>query len=317
MAGGHRTYTIRRSPARRNRAEDELTNSRTLPTFAERLRNASESQHSLLCVGLDPDRRRMPSDLDVLDFNRAIVDATSDLVCAYKTNLAFYLALGSEGIRALERTMEHIRATAPEVVLIYDCKAGDIPSSTEQYAKAVFETFGFDCATVNAYGGRDTLEPFLRYEGKGVFVWCRSSNRDAKDFQDLPVSVGVDRAPLYQVIAREVSEWGSGENVGLVVGATYPDDVRDVRDLCPDMPLLVPGVGAQRGDLESTVRYGVDANSGNLVINASRSILYASSEKEAFADAARAEARNLLDFINHTLESTLPEELKTRIGPAS
>ena len=259
----------------------------------------------------------MPPDLDVLDFSRAIVDATSDLVCAYKTNLAFYLALGSEGIRALERTTEHIRTVAPEVVLICDLKAGDVPSSTEQYAKAVFETFGFDCATVNAYGGRDTLEPFLRYEGKGVFVWCRSSNRSAKDFQDLPVSVGADKTPLYKVIAREVSEWGSRGSVGLVVGATYPDDVRDVRDLCPDMPLLVPGVGAQRGDLESTVRHGVDASSGNLVISASRSVLYASDEKNAFADAARAAAGNIRDSINRTRELTLPEDVKTRIGSAS
>ncbi len=259
----------------------------------------------------------MPSDLDVLDFNRAIVDATSDLVCAYKANLAFYLALGSEGIRALERTVEHIRTVAPEVVLICDFKAGDIPSSTEQYAKAVFETFGFDCATVNAYGGRDTLEPFLRYDGKGVFVWCRSSNGGAKDFQDLQVSVGADKAPLFKAIAREVSEWGSGGSVGLVVGATYPDDVRDVRELCPDLPLLVPGVGAQGGDLESTVRYGVDASSGNLVISASRSVVYASSEKEAFADAARAAARSLRDLINHTRELALPEDVKTRIGSAS
>ncbi len=259
----------------------------------------------------------MPSDLDVLDFNRAIVDATSDLVCAYKTNLAFYLAQGSDGIRALERTVEHIRTAAPEAVLICDFKAGDIPVATEQYAKAVFETFGFDCATVNAYGGRDTLDPFLRHEGKGVFVWCRSSNRSAKDFQDLPVSVGGDKAPLYQAIAREVSGWGSGGSVGLVVGATYPDDVRVVRELCPGMPLLVPGVGAQKGDLESTVRYGVDASLGNLIINSSRSVLYASSERSAFADAARDEAMSLRDHMNTTLGFMLLEEQESRTGSAS
>jgi orotidine-5'-phosphate decarboxylase len=272
--------------------------------FLEKLLKAARTNESLLCVGLDPDPELMPAGMGVLEFNRAIVDATSDLVCAYKPNLAFYEALGTEGLRALEKTVTHIPDTIP---VIGDAKRGDIGSTARAYARALFETLGFDAATVNPYLGYDSLEPFIEYQGKGVFILCRTSNAGSVDFQDLVLSgksAGVEggRRPLFEVVALKAREWNALGNVGLVVGATYPEELRRVRQLCPEMPLLIPGIGAQGGDPASAVRYGVDARGEKAIISSSRQIIYAypgGGEKGGdFAAAARGAALKLRDEIN-------------------
>ena len=225
--------------------------------FVDKLTAAVELNKSLLCVGLDPDLSFMPLD-DVFDFNRAIIDATKSSVCAYKPNLAFYEALGIPGLQALQQTVEYIRQRASGVLIIGDAKRGDVGNTAEAHARALFETWGFDAATVNPFGGGDTLQPFLDYRDRGVFVWCRSSNPGAGEFQDLVLAGDGGAERLYEIIARRASEWNTGGNVGLVVGATYPRELNQLRDLCPGMPILIPGIGAQEGALEDSVRGGID-----------------------------------------------------------
>jgi len=266
-------------------------------TFLQKLDAACASSKSLLCVGLDPDPPRMPV-ANVFDFNRAIIDATADLVCAYKPNLAFYEALGLKGLEALQRTVDHARRAAPHALLIGDGKRGDIDSSSAAYAKALFEVWGFDAVTVNAWGGGDSLAPFFSYADRGVFIWCRSSNPGAHDFQDLAPS---DK-PLYQHMARQAQTWNKNGNIGLVVGATYPRELAQLRALAPDMPFLIPGVGAQAGDLKTAVLAGVDKSGRRAVINSSRGILYASKGPD-FAGAARRKAQETRDSINAILAS--------------
>ena len=269
-----------------------------MASFRERLGHVSEANRTLLCVGLDPDPASMAVP-DAADFNRAIVDATADLVCAYKPNLAFYEALGSAGIVALERTVAHIRERAPDVVVIADAKRGDMASSSARYARALFETWGFDAATVNGYQGGEALEPFLDYEDKGVFVLCKTSNPGASEFQDIVLASG---RRLFEEVACRAAEWNTRGNVGLVVGATYPDDLATVRGICPAMPVLLPGVGAQGGDLEASVRAGVDADGRGLVVSSSRGVIYASREPADFATAARSAAVELRSRIAAVLE---------------
>ena len=272
-----------------------------MPTFTELLRTASETTQSLLCVGLDPDPARLPV-ADAAEFNRAIVSATADLVCAYKPNLAFYEALGLRGWGALEKTILHIRGAAPDCVIIGDCKRGDIDSSAAAYTTAMFDVWGFDAATVNPWGGMDTVEPWLTNPEKGAFIWCRGSNRGAADIQDLAVSgVGNLEQPVYLRLARRSQQRASQGNLGLVVGATAPQQLADVRGICPDLPILIPGIGAQGGDLADSVRCGVDASGRLAVINASRSVIYASSGAD-YAAAARHAASLLRDEINATLD---------------
>ena len=269
--------------------------------FAQRLYSASQSSRSLVCVGLDPDPGLMPIS-DVFKFNRRIVDSTRDLVCAYKPNFPFYEALGLSGLNALERTVEHIRKVAPDVLLIADCKRGDIGSTNTMYAKALFDTWGFDAATVNAWGGSDSVEPYLEYKDRGVIVWCRSSNPGAAEFQDLPVKYDGSHIPLYEWMAVKLNEWNEAGNVGVVAGATYPGELGKIRERCPGMPMLVPGIGAQGGDLEGSLVHGLDADIPNLLISSSRGIIYASSDAETFAEAARRAALELRDSINEILE---------------
>ena len=259
--------------------------------FLEKLLQAARSNRSLLCIGLDPDPELMPK-VDVFQFNRAIIDATSDLVCAYKPNLAFYEALGIEGLKALERTVAYIPKGIP---IIGDAKRGDIGSTARAYARALFETLGFDAATVNPYLGYDSLEPFMEYKEKGVFILCRTSNVGSADFQALTLTE--TSRPLFELVAQRAREWNLYGNLGLVVGATYPEELRRVRQICPEMPLLIPGIGAQGGDLASAVRYGVDAKGEKAIISSSRQIIYA-SRGEDFAAAAREAALNLRDQIN-------------------
>jgi orotidine-5'-phosphate decarboxylase len=251
-------------------------------------------------VGLDPDPELMPVS-DVYEFNRAIVDATRDVVCAYKPNFPFYEALGLPGLKALERTVEHIRKVEPNALLIADCKRGDIGSTNTMYARALFDTWGFDAATVNAWGGSDSMEPYLEYKDRGVIVWCRSSNPGAVEFQNVPVEYEGERIPLYEWMAVKLREWNEAGNVGVVAGATHPNELGKVRERCPGMPMLVPGIGAQGGDLEASLVHGLDADIPNLMISSSRGITYASRDPDTFAEAARRAALELRGSINEIL----------------
>jgi len=257
--------------------------------FTDRLLSASRKNKSWLCIGLDPDPELVPK-VEVLQFNKAIIEATSDLVCAYKPNLAFYEALGTEGLAILEKTIKCVPGRIP---VIGDAKRGDIGNTARAYARALFSVLGFDAATVNPYLGFDSIEPFINYQDKGVFILCRTSNKGATDFQDLR-SNGL---PLYEAVAQKAKQWNIHGNIGLVVGATYPEELKKVRSICPEMPLLIPGVGAQGGDLASAVGYGMDAQGEKAIINVSRQILYASKEKD-FAQAARNVAEKLRSQIN-------------------
>jgi orotidine-5'-phosphate decarboxylase len=265
-------------------------------TFIEKLSAVSQKNRSLLCIGLDPAPNLMPIK-DVFRFNREIVDATADLVCAYKPNLAFYEALGMKGLKALEKTLAHI---PEEIPVIGDAKRADIASSSEAYARALFQYFGFDAATVNPYLGEDSIAPFITYGDKGVFILCKTSNVGAANFQELlcsePASAGNTR-PLFEMVALKATEWNTHGNIGLVVGATHPQQLRRVRELCPELPLLIPGIGTQGGDLAAVIRYGVDDKEQKVVINCSRQIIYASKGKD-FARAVRSEALMLRDRIN-------------------
>ncbi len=270
--------------------------------FTERLEQASAATKSLVCVGLDPDPARMPV-TGVFEFNRAIVDATAGLVSAYKPNLAFYEAMGLAGLEDLRKTIAHIRSAAPAAVIIGDAKRGDIGPSAQAYAKAMFQVWGFDAITINAWGGQDTVAPFLEDESKGVFVWCRGSNPGSADFQDIQVEVeDKSSIPLYRKMALDCQEWNTNGNLGLVVGATVPRQLQDVRAACPTMPFLIPGVGAQGGDLEAAVRQGADSRGRAALINSSRGIIYASSGAD-FAEAAAREADKLRTSINEVLEA--------------
>ena len=271
-----------------------------MPTFAQRLLNASETAQSLLCIGLDIDPKQIPV-ADPNEFNRAIVSSTADLVCAYKPNLAFYEALGIPGMHILEATLAHIRDVAPHCIIIGDCKRGDIDVSANAYATAMFDVWGFDAVTVNPWGGMDTVEPWLKYPERGAFVWCRGSNRGAADLQDLPISgMGNLTQPAYLRLARRTQQRATHGNLGVVVGATAPHQLASVREVCPELPILIPGVGTQGGDLDESVRHGVDRRGRMAVINSARGIIYASSGPD-YAEAARNRAMELRDGINATL----------------
>ena len=267
--------------------------------FIEKLTGVSRKNKSLLCVGLDPDPKLMSDKVTVFEFNKAIIDATADLVCAYKPNFAFYEAMGKAGLDALKRTAEYIPAAIP---VIADAKRGDIGNTAKAYAEAIFSYYKFDAATVSPYLGFDSLEPFIQYHDKGIFILCRTSNPGAVDFQSLIAEVDNKKLPLFEIVALKAQQWNTHGNLGLVVGATYPDELRTIRQSHPDMPLLIPGIGAQGGDLATTVRYGVDAQGERAIINSSRQILYASREKD-FAVAARRAALAMRDQINEQLTS--------------
>ena len=261
--------------------------------FIDKLSSASRVSSSLVCIGLDPDPESMV-EVDVFTFNKAIIDATRDLVCAYKLNLAFYQALGIDGLDVLKRTIEYVPDDIP---VIGDAKCGDVENTARFYARALFDVFGFDAATVNPYMGYDSVEPFLGYDEKGVFILSRTSNTGAADFQSLLFS----GMPLFELVAEKAREWNRNGNIGLVVGATYPEGVRRVREICPNMVLLIPGVGAQGGGLADAVRYGVGAGGGMTIISSSRRIIYASDGAD-FAMAARSAAIALRDEINAYLK---------------
>jgi orotidine-5'-phosphate decarboxylase len=268
-----------------------------LKSFIERLNEAWKAHDSLVCVGLDPEPERFPRHIaampaPIFEFNRAIIDATADLVCAYKPQFAHYAASGAED--QLARTIEYIKKNHPAVQVILDVKRGDIGSTAERYATEAFVRYGADAATVNPYLGTDSLEPFLRHADKGVIVLCRTSNPGGRELQELMAP----DTPLYQVVARLAAQrWNSRGNCLLVVGATNPAELAQVRALVGDMPLLVPGVGAQGGDVAQAVRCGQTAAGTGLLISSSRAILYA-SQGEDFARAARQATAVLRTEIN-------------------
>ena len=266
-------------------------------TFIERLRQAWAAQNTLLCVGLDPDPARLPRHLadskyPIFEFGRAIVDATADLVCAFKPQIAYYAAARAED--QLEMTIAHVRQRHPGIPVILDAKRGDVGSTAEMYAREVFLRYQADAVTVSPYLGFDSLQPYLDYADKGVIVLCRTSNPGARDVQDIE-SGG---RKLYQLIAEIAArDWNANANVLLVVGATYPQELGEIRTIVGDMPLLVPGVGAQGGDVAAVFANGATADGTGLIISSSRAVLYASSGAD-YAAAARAAALKLRDEIN-------------------
>lgn len=268
---------------------------RDVASFRQKFERWSRANDSLVCVGLDPDPARLPMQWlsthdPVFDFNRRIVEATLDLVCAYKPNLAFYEALGPGGLEALWRTVELLPVDMP---VILDFKAGDIDHSAANYAKAAFEVWGFDAVTVNPYMGTDSIDPFVAYSHRCTFVLIRTSNRSAGQFQDLVVN----GEPLYRRVARELLSRYTSEALGLVVGATAPAQLADIRSLAPDRLILVPGIGPQGGDAEAAVRAGLDPEGTGLMVAASRAIIYASGDRD-FPQQARLKAMELRNFIN-------------------
>jgi orotidine-5'-phosphate decarboxylase len=266
-------------------------------TFMEALRARWERSGSLVCVGLDPEPAKFPArfagDADaVFAFCRDIVDATAAYACCFKPQFAHFAALGAEG--ALARLVAHVHAAHPGIPVILDAKRGDIGSTARHYAAEAFDRYGADAATVNPYLGRDSLQPYLDRADKGVVVLCRTSNPGAGDLQDLVV----DGRPLYQHVAEKVArDWNGHGNCMLVVGATWPEQLREVRAIAGDVPFLVPGVGAQGGDPEAVVRNARTADGTGLVVSSSRAILYASSGDD-YAEAAAAAARELRDTLN-------------------
>jgi orotidine-5'-phosphate decarboxylase len=262
--------------------------------FRAKLAEATDRQQSVLCVGLDPDPRLAPPELVGQDgwierFCLGIVEATSDLVCAYKPNVAFFEALGEDGYRGLRRTVDGL---PKNLVRIGDAKRGDIGSTAEAYAKALYEVWGFDVVTVSPLLGPDTLQPFLAYKDRGIFALCKTSNPGSGTLQDLPVPYEGRTVPLYELIARQMAaldgESAAGQ-IGLVVGATYPEQAREIRAAAPALPFLVPGVGVQQGDIWAAVDAGLDADGRGIVVNASRGITYASTGSD-WQEAARAAA---------------------------
>lgn len=278
--------------------------------FMELLR-ARWSEGKFVCVGLDTDFRKIPEwfrrkvfaleGAPLLEYNKAIVDATKDLVCAYKPNLAFYEAQGAPGITTLQMTCEYIREVAPGVPIIADAKRADIGSTNEGYVQFLFDYLRADATTVHPYLGREALAPFLEQEGKGIFVLCRTSNPGAGEFQDLECITSPGYSlPLYKEAAFHVQDdWapGSTADLGLVVGATNPNEIAKVRDIASTLPFLIPGVGAQGGDVEAAVKAGVDSRGEGIIINSSRGIIFASANGD-FAEVAAQKTIELSDEIN-------------------
>ncbi len=272
--------------------------------FIELFQRTLRERQSLLCVGLDPDQQKLPANLPrsvegIIAFCKEIIAATHDMAAAFKVNFAFFEALGKSGWAALEA----VAAALPDdVIKIADAKRGDIGSTAQMYAEAIFRQLPFDALTANPYLGEDAAQPFLDEARKGVFFLCRTSNPGSSDIQNFP-----DRTrPLYLHVAAQVREWNKNGNAGLVVGATHPRELQQVRKASPDLPFLIPGVGAQGGDLETAVRHGATATGDLAIINASRTILYADSGKNFSTAAARA-AEKMRNDMRAILRAMLPQ----------
>lgn len=273
------------------------------------------SHDYFVCVGLDTDRSKISKVVErylvgsaskdhcdlILAFNLAIVNATGELVCAYKLNSAFYEQYGTGGMEVLSETISYIHRYVPDVPVIFDAKRGDIGNTNKGYVQAAFDLFDADAVTVHPYLGKESLEPFLLQNDKGIIVLCRTSNLGAGEFQDLKI----DGEPLYQVVARRVSnEWNTAGNCALVVGATCPKELRKVRSLVGDLPILIPGIGAQGGNVKATVKAGKDSHGKGMIINSSRGIIFASTDND-FADAALRATETLHNLINYYRRESL------------
>jgi orotidine-5'-phosphate decarboxylase len=273
-------------------------------TFIDMLRVAERQNHSMLCVGLDPEPTKFPDRIKgdankIYDFCAAIVDATADLAIAFKPQIAYFAAHRAEG--QLERLMEHMRRVAPQVPIILDAKRGDIGSTAEQYAIEAFERYGADAVTLSPFMGFDSVQPYLKFHGKGAFLLCRTSNPGGDDLQNQRLSSVEGQPLLYEHVAKLAQgPWNLNGQLGLVVGATYPKEIERVRELAPTLPLLIPGVGAQGGDAVATVKAGLrvqgDNTTGPIIVNSSRAILYA-SRADDFAHAARQVALQTRDVL--------------------
>ncbi len=283
--------------------------------FLDQLHQAESANASLLCVGLDPEPAKFPAHLrgeasKIFDFCAAIVDATADLVMAFKPQIAYFAAHRAEG--QLEQLIQHMRRTAPHVPIILDAKRGDIGSTAEQYAIEAFERYGADAVTLSPYMGFDSVQPYLKYHNKGAFLLCRTSNPGGDDLQNQRLSSLPDTPLLYEHIAQLVQgAWNLNGQLGLVVGATYPAEIARVRQLAPTVPLLIPGVGAQGGDAVATVHAGWRGDQQNtlapIIVNSSRAILYASAADD-FAQAARQEAMRLRSQLQSAQASYLSKK---------
>jgi len=267
-----------------------------MESFASRLAAQWRAANSLLCVGLDPDPTRFPAHLRERDdaiyaFCRAIVDATGDLVCAFKPQIAYFASGSAE--EQLAELIAYIKSTFPRVPVILDAKRGDIGATAEQYAREVFERYRADAVTLSPFMGHDSIEPFLAYEDRGAFLLCRTSNAGGDDLQMLEVGEG----KLYEHVARLATRWSRNGQLGLVVGATFPAELARVRSIAGDLPMLVPGIGAQGGVVQASVEAGRTADGTGLVINSSRAILYAGHDED-FAAQARKVAQQTRDEIN-------------------
>lgn len=272
------------------------------------------SQGKFVCVGLDSEYAKLPECVKEPDpknsitaFNRAIIDNTKDLVCAYKPNLAFYLAHGTLGLKALKKTMVYAKRVAPSVPVILDAKVGDIGNTNIGYVQLAFGYLNADAITVHPYLGQEALKPFLDQKDKGIIVLCRTSNPGAGEFQDLHIA-GIPNTSqrdvkMYRHVASEVAnEWNKNNNCMVVVGATYPEELRQVREIVRDMPILIPGIGSQGGDLEKSVQFGKDSYGTGIIINSSRGIIFASNGRD-FAQVAGNETKKLNDSIVQILGS--------------
>lgn len=274
-----------------------ISTGRGCMNFREKLSNIVHKNDSLVCVGLDVDKEKMPKFLfessknPFLEFNKSIIESTKDLACAYKLNMAFYEVFGKDGNDLLQKTIGYI---PKDVVIVLDGKRNDIGNTAKKYAQSLFETYHADAITVNPYLGKDSVMPFLEYKDKCSFVLCRTSNPSATDFQDLKVS----STPLYQLVAQKIKEWNIYGNCGAVVGATYPDELKIIREILgEESPLLIPGIGKQGGDVEKTVKYGTNKEGKMALINSSREIIF-SGDNENFAEKSREKALSLREEIN-------------------
>jgi len=265
----------------------------------KKLNEIINKNNSLVCVGLDSAIEKIPSHLQSekypqFTFNKAIIDATADIVCAYKPNSAFYEARGEKGMKELKMTFDYIHCNHPDIVTILDAKRADIGNTNDGYVKYIFDYLGADCVTLHPYLGREALEPFLKRENKASIILCRTSNPGAGEFQDLTIN----GQPFYLKVAEQIKKvWNRNDNCMLVVGATYPEEMKKVRLLVGDMPFLVPGIGAQRGDMEKTVKAGIDKNKRGMIISSSRGIIFASKETD-YAKKAAEEVEKLRNEIN-------------------
>ncbi len=263
--------------------------------FNQKILKTQQEKNSLLCIGLDSDVNRIPEFLKKsknpqLEFNSLIIQATKDLVCAYKLNLAFYEETGNDGMQALEKTLELI---PEEVIKIADGKRGDIGNTAQKQADTLFKHFNFDAATVNPYMGFDAIEPFINYSEKGIFILCITSNPGSEDFQHLSFS----GKPLFEHVALKAKKWNTKNNIGLVAGATHIGELKKLRTLLPEMPFLIPGIGVQKGDLEKTIKYGCSTDGYNAIINVGRSIIFPAETKN-FQENIRKSAEKYSTEIN-------------------